>query len=57
MKMHLRDLFWLLLVCALIVAWWMDRRRSATLEAGLRYNLNGLKRELGSVGKLPFPEK
>jgi hypothetical protein len=26
-KLHLRDLFWLVLVCALAVGWWVNRTR------------------------------
>lgn len=25
-QIHLRDLFWLVLFCALLVTWWLDRR-------------------------------
>jgi hypothetical protein len=25
-KLHLRDLFWLVLVCALAVGWWVEHR-------------------------------
>ena len=28
-QLTLRDLFWLVLACALVVAWWLDRRRLA----------------------------
>jgi hypothetical protein len=34
-KLHLRDLFWLVLVCALGCAWWMDRRAIALREASV----------------------
>jgi len=27
MKLSLRDLFWLVLVCALSVGWWVERQR------------------------------
>lgn len=33
MKLHLRDLFWLVLVCALMLGWWIDRSRIAANEA------------------------
>lgn len=29
-KLSLRDLFWLMLVCALAVGWWVDRSQLAT---------------------------
>jgi hypothetical protein len=28
-QLYLRDLFWLVLVCALAVGWWVDRSRLA----------------------------
>jgi hypothetical protein len=27
-RLHLRDLFWLVLVAAMAVAWWLERKRS-----------------------------
>jgi hypothetical protein len=32
-KLHLRDLFWLVLVCALGVGWWVDHRSNRQLAA------------------------
>jgi hypothetical protein len=30
MKLNLRDLFWLILLAALVTMWWLDRSRLAT---------------------------
>src|SRR4051794_1806669 len=32
-QISLRDLFWLVLVCALVVGWWVDHRNSSTVYA------------------------
>jgi hypothetical protein len=36
MKLHLRDMFWLILVAALCTAWLIDRRYSAQVLASQR---------------------
>jgi hypothetical protein len=35
-KLSLRDLFWLVLVCALALGWWLDRER--LIDSNLRSN-------------------
>jgi len=36
MKLTLRDLFWLVLVCALAVGWWVERTRIQKVEGTLK---------------------
>jgi hypothetical protein len=38
-QLTIRDLFWLVLVCALAVGWWMDHQR---LESLLKFTLRKL---------------
>jgi hypothetical protein len=61
-KLHLRDVFWLVLVCALVVGWWGDRGRvSAELSKVMRAIIRsplcldrvGDEYELIRCGKLP----
>ncbi len=33
-KLHIRDLFWLVMVCALAVGWWVDHRTQALKNLG-----------------------
>src|SRR4051812_30853815 len=35
-KLHLRDLFWLVLLCACLCAWWIDRRNQEYRHARWR---------------------
>jgi hypothetical protein len=35
MKLHLRDLFWLVLVCALGMGWWWERREDRRKTSNL----------------------
>jgi hypothetical protein len=52
-QLTLRDLFWLVLVCALMVAWFAERHRSELLEQnrldgeGARLLINAQARRLG----------
>lgn len=36
-QLHLRDLFWLVLVVACLCAWWMERQRVHRLSMELKY--------------------
>jgi hypothetical protein len=42
-KLHLRDLFWLVLVCALAVGWWRERSHNREVNAS---TINSLIRDL-----------
>jgi hypothetical protein len=41
-RFHLRDLFWLVLMVALVLGWWMDRNRLATEVKYLKSTVNGV---------------
>lgn len=34
-RLHLRDLFWLITLVAVCIAWWLEHRRAASLQGGL----------------------
>jgi len=34
-QLYLRDLFWLVLVCGILCAWWLDQARVKEIEAEL----------------------
>jgi hypothetical protein len=42
-KLTLRDLFWLVLVAAILCAWWLDHRRQATAIERLKDPWPGYK--------------
>src|SRR4051812_27930263 len=41
-QLILRDLFWLVLVCAVVVGWWVDHRNTSTVEALIRAKCEAL---------------
>jgi hypothetical protein len=41
-RVNLRDLFWLVLMVALVLGWWMDRSRLATEVKYLKSTVNGV---------------
>jgi uncharacterized coiled-coil protein SlyX len=52
-KLHLRDLFWLVLVAALGCGWWLDRSRMAAKEAAANERESTLEdRASALVGRL-----
>ena len=50
-KLHLRDLFWLVLVAAILCGWWSSRSQSLTEIERLRSRVEGLQLQLEAVAR------
>jgi cell division protein FtsL len=48
-KLTLRDLFWFVALCAVLVAWWVDRSRLDTLNDDLAKKHQEAERENGRL--------
>jgi hypothetical protein len=51
-QLIIRDLFWLVLVCALAVGWWVERRPNLEREHYWQTEVNAIAEELNKhIGK------